>query len=335
MAVRTVAFGSEHAKAYEIVSETGIRVLVSNFGARLVEFWVPDGDGERNILVSYASDDAYLNEDIYIGATVGPVAGRLSGARIEVSGRTYDLTVNEKDYNLHGGPESLHTAYWQANILEDSAIGFKHTLPDGQNGFPGPIDVSVTYRLVGDQLSIEVEGVSQQDTVFNPTNHAYFNLDGDVTKSIAEQKIKISANRYAPLQADNTPTGELLPVEGTPFDFRESAPFSQGFGLEHPQNALAQGYDHGWELIGSGPHVLVESSDGTLSLEMTTSLPAVVIYTYGWPVAEGRQIVPHGGFTLETQVLPDAMKYPHFGNIVLKAGEVFRSRTEFQVRYPS
>lgn len=335
MTVKTLAFGGERSKVYELLSETGVRVLVSNFGARLVEFWVPDGAGERNILVSYTSDEAYRVEDIYIGAMVGPVAGRLSGARIEVSGRVYDLTVNERNYNLHGGPESLHTAYWQAEILDDSAISFSHTLPDGQNGFPGPIRVKVVYRLEKDRLSIEVEGVSQQDTVFNPTNHAYFNLDGDITKSIAEQKIHISANRYAPLQADNTPTGELLPVEGTPFDFREAAPFSQGFGLEHPQNSLAQGYDHGWELVGYGPHVSVKSSDGTIGLEMTTSLPAVVIYTYGWPVAEGRQIVPHGGFTLETQVLPDAMKYPHFGNIILKAGETFSSQTEFQVRYPS
>lgn len=333
MAVEVSAFGSKKARSYQLVSETGLRLVVSNFGARLVQLWLPLADGGRNILLGCASDEAYVQEDVYIGAMVGPVAGRLSGAEVQVSGKTYSLTVNERDYNLHGGPESLHNAYWEVLELGDRFITFETVLADGQNGFPGPIAVRVTYRLEGNSLTIETEGESESDTVFNPTNHAYFNLDGDVTRSIARQTLRIQADRYAPLRSDNTPTGELLPVAGTPFDFREAAPFGQGFDKSHPQNALAQGYDHGWELQGEGPQVVVNSADQKVCLEMTTDQPAVVIYTYGWPVADGRKVVPHGAFTLETQVLPDAIKYPHFGDIILKAGERFSSRTCFKFNY--
>ncbi|WP_303973951.1 aldose epimerase family protein [Streptococcus merionis] len=333
MTVEMTSFGSEQAKLYQISSPTGVEVAVTNFGARIVSFLVPDGASKRNIVVSYDSDEAYRQEDIYIGAMVGPVAGRLSGAEIEVAGKRHRLTANEKGNNLHGGPESLHTAYWDAEVLDETSVAFSTLLTDGQNGFPGPIEVRVVYQLEDNRLTYTVEGKSEQDTVFNPTNHVYFNLDGDITKPIDGHHLKIKAQQYAPLKEDNTPTGQLESVDNTVFDFRELSPISQGFNRDDLQHQIAQGYDHAWVLEGNAPQVEVKSGDGKVRLTLATDLPAVVIYTYGWPVAEGRSIVPHGAFTLETQILPDALKNPHFGDITLKAGQTFTSRTSFEVFY--
>ncbi|MDQ0222826.1 aldose epimerase family protein [Streptococcus moroccensis] len=331
MTVTVSDFGAEQSKLYRLTSETGVEVALTNFGARIVEFWVPTLDGKRNIVVGYASDEAYRQEDIYIGAMVGPVAGRLSGAEITLGEETFALTANEKGNNLHGGPESLHTAYWDTELLGDSSLAFTTVLADGQNGFPGPIAVKVIYELVGNALTYRVEGVSEKETVFNPTNHVYFNLDGDVTKVIDHHKLKIKANQYAPLKEDNTPAGHLEEVAGTVFDFRDFAPIGQGFHRDDLQHQIAQGYDHAWALDGDAPQVEAKSSDGKVSLTLDTDLPSVVIYTYGWPVADGREIVPHGAFTLETQLLPDALVNPGFGDIALKVGDTFTSTTTFTV----
>lgn len=319
------------AQLYTLTSDSGVTASFTNFGARWVDFWVPTSTGRRNLIVSYDSDEAYQKEDAYIGAIVGPVAGRLSGASFDLNGRTYQLTANEGNKNLHGGPDSLHNAYWEAEQLDETAIVFAYELSDGYNGYPGPLFIQVLYRLVGNSLCVDITATSPQDTLVNPTSHVYFNLDGDYRQPINQQQIRISADFYAPLRSDNTPTGQLLPVENTPFDFREFRPFSQGFDLVDPQNQIAKGYDHGWHLSQYDPQIEAISSDGSVKLSVTTNQPAVIIYTYGWPISPERDIVSHGAFTLETQTLPDAMCHPHFGDIVLKANDTFHHQTVFTV----
>ncbi len=202
-------------------------------------------------------------------------------------------------------------------------------LKDGFNGFPGDVRVKAIYCLTDkNELTVDYQAVSDKDTIFNPTNHIYFNLTGDFQRSVAEHRIKIAANHYAPLGEDNLPTGVLEDVTGTPFDFRDLAPFAQGFDSQYPQNVLVKGYDHPWLLEEVDIPVEVLSPDGKIGLSVKTNQPAVVIYTYNFPVEA--LACYHGVFSLECQALPNACNVDGFGSILLEQGEEFLSKTTYR-----
>ncbi len=177
-------------------------------------------------------------------------------------------------------------------------------------------------------MTVDYQAVSDKDTIFNPTNHIYFNLTGDFQRSVAEHRIKIAANHYTPLGEDNLPTGVLEDVTGTPFDFRDLAPFAQGFDSQYPQNVLVKGYDHPWLLEEVDIPVEVLSPDGKIGLSVKTNQPAVVIYTYNFPVEA--LACYHGVFSLECQALPNTCNVDGFGSILLEQGEEFLSKTTYR-----
>lgn len=333
MAITTTNFGSEKAKLLTLENNNGMQVAVSNFGARIVKIIVPLKGKATNIAFGYESDESYLANDPYVGAIVGPVAGRISQGETKIQGVTHQFTTNEKGSTLHGGPDSLETFYWDYQVKEEkNSVKFYVTVPDGFNGFPGPIYLQVKYQLTEDnELKIQYRGTTEKATLLNPTNHVYFNLNGDFKQPIDNHQMELLADQFLELQEDNLPTGKILDVAGTSFDFRKGAAFKQGFDNDFPQNKLANGYDHPWLLNkATTPQVKVSNEDGSLQVELTTEEDSVVIYTYNWGADPIDSITTHGAFTLETQGLPDASNHEGFGEIELAADETFESHTTFK-----
>ncbi|MER0123465.1 aldose epimerase family protein [Streptococcus sp. ZJ93] len=326
------SFGSERARKYRLVNKAGMQVTLTNFGARIVEILLPveEDGGLRNITLSASSDEEYLAKDAYPGASIVPVAGRISNAQAEIKGKVYTFTANEPGRTLHSGVNTANEQYWDVELDEAAnSVCFSIELADGFNGFPGNVRIKACYCLTEDNaLEITYTAQSDKDTIFNPTNHVYFNLTGDVTQDIADHQVRIAAETYAPLGEDNLPLGRLEPVDGTPFDFRKGGTFAQGFTLEHPQNQLVKGYDHPWVLDQVAEPVEVVSPDKRVRLTVATNQPAVVIYTYNFPSEDMAAF--HGAFSLECQGLPNACNLADFGSILLEKGQHFQHETVYR-----
>ncbi|NQJ22664.1 galactose mutarotase [Streptococcus suis] len=324
-------FGAQ-AKLYCLKNKNGMQVTLTDFGARVVEVLLPveDNGGLRNVSLAAGSDDDYRKTDLYPGSSIVPVAGRISGAQAEIKGTGYQFTENEPGRTLHGGVDTANEQYWDVTLdHEKNQVTFRIVLKDGFNGFPGDVRVEAVYGLTDqNELTVDYRAVSSKDTIFNPTNHIYFNLTGDFQQSVADHEIRIAANCFAPLGEDNLPTGILEDVTGTPFDFREGARFAQGFDSQHPQNILVKGYDHPWLLEQVEVPVEVSSPDGKISLRVRTNQASVVIYTYNYPVEA--LATYHGAFSLECQALPNACNLDDFGSILLEKDEEFLSETVYQ-----
>ncbi|HEM4634828.1 galactose mutarotase [Streptococcus suis] len=329
--IEVKTFG-EKAKLYCLENKNGMQVTLTDFGARVVGVFLPveEGGGLRNVSLAAKSDEDYRKTDLYPGSTIIPVAGRISGAKAEIKGTSYQFTENEPGRTLHGGVDTANEQYWDVALdHEKNQVTFGMVLKDGFNGFPGDVRVKAIYCLTDkNELTVDYQAVSDKDTIFNPTNHIYFNLTGDFQRSVAEHRIKIAANHYTPLGEDNLPTGVLEDVTGTPFDFRDLAPFAQGFDSQYPQNVLVKGYDHPWLLEEVDIPVEVLSPDGKIGLSVKTNQPAVVIYTYNFPVEA--LACYHGVFSLECQALPNTCNVDGFGSILLEQGEEFLSKTTYR-----
>ncbi|HFI0256552.1 TPA: aldose epimerase family protein [Streptococcus suis] len=329
--IEVTAFGKK-ATLYCLKNKNGMQVTLTNYGARIVEILLPveEGGSLRNVSLACSSDLAYLAEDVYVGSTILPVAGRISGAKAEINGQVYSFTENEPARTLHGGIGTANEQYWEVELVEDrQALTFGIVLPDGLNGFPGPVAVQAVYELTeANELKVTYRAKAEQATLFNPTNHVYFNLSGDFRQDVGEHELKIAAQSYVPLGEDNLPLGHFEAVEGTPFDFREFATFNQGFKGSHPQNILVKGYDHPWVLDKVPTAVEVVSPDQKVRLQVETNQPAMVIYTYNFP--QESLAAYHGVFSMECQALPNACNLDGFGSILLEKGQNYISETIYR-----
>lgn len=325
-------FGSQ-ARLFCLKNQQGMQVTLTDYGARIVEILLPveEGGGLRNVSLACSSDQAYLAEDVYVGSTILPVAGRISAAQAKINGQLYSFTENEPARTLHGGIGTANEQYWDVELAEDKqTVTFGIVLPDGLNGFPGPVAVQAIYELTeANELKVTYRGKAEQATLFNPTNHVYFNLSGDFRQDVGEHELKIAAQSYVPLGEDNLPLGHFEAVEGTPFDFREFATFNQGFKGSHPQNALVKGYDHPWVLDKVPTAVEVVSPDQKVRLQVETNQPAAVIYTYNFP--QESLAAYHGVFSMECQALPNACNLDGFGSILLEKGQEYVSETVYRL----
>lgn len=340
MKVTTTEFG-QGAQLFSLENNRGTILELSDFGARIVNFYLRVNNQQRNLILGFDSAEEYEQKDSYIGATIGRVAGRLSGSSYLVDGQHYHLTHNDGENCLHGGQKSVDSRIWHSRIDQGAdrvTVHFSLLSQEGDNGFPGNLEMTVSHTLTNDdEWLIDYQGETDATTLFNPTNHVYFNLNQRITKGIGSHLLSIDADKYAILTETLIPTGELRAVDDTPFDFRELVPINQGLSSEYQQNKLVDGYDHPFLLNNNevGPQVVLMDSQKQLKLEMRTDAPAVVVYTSNMieePVVMGDSLqVKHGGVTLETQQLPDAINHQRFGSIVLKPSEIFRSKTCFKV----
>lgn len=339
MNVKTRKFGKE-ASLYTLENDRGTVLELSDFGARIVNFYLNVNNQRRNLVLGFDSAEEYAEKDSYIGATIGRVAGRLSGSSYTLEGQRYPLFHNEGKNCLHGGAKSIDSRMWQTRIAEQEdqiTLHFSLLSKDGDNGFPGNLDMTVSHTLTNDdQWIIDYWAKTDATTLVNPTNHVYFNLNQERTEGIGNHLLSLDADQYGVLTDTLIPTGELRQVEGTPFDFKQAVAINQGLRSDYEQNRLVDGYDHPFLLNkASGPQVTLMDSQRLLKLEMTTNAPAVVVYTSNMidePVRMKDSFqVKHGGVTLETQQLPDGINHPHFGSIVLQPNEIFESQTLFRV----
>ena len=316
----------------------GYAAQVLTYGGILRSLTVPAPGGSRDIVLGCESLEDYEKQDKYFGALVGRVANRIGGAAFELNGKSYPLAANSGPNCLHGGVRGFNQAVWQAREVDGSLV-LTHVSPDGDEGFPGTLEVRVTYSLTADGvLRLDYWAKSDADTLCNLTNHSYFNLLGHDAGTLAGQQVEIFADAITQTDENSTPTGALLTVEGTPFDLRRPRDFLEGLAMDHPQLALGNGYDHNFALHTAPVSPLslaARVSGGGLVLECLTTQPGLQLYTAnyldGTPGKGGASYGPRSAFCLETQSWPDAIHHASFPSPVLRAGELYRHTTVYRV----
>lgn len=322
---------------YTLQNDHQMEVDVITYGCIVTDVRVPDKEGNvESVVLGFDDLGEYeQNAGLCLGSVVGRIAGRIGGAAFSLEGTHYSVSQNDGANALHGNHEFAN-ANWEAEPVQtEDHVGviFSYTSPDGSNGFPGEISCKVTYLLNNDNtFSIFYEAVSTKTTVLNLTNHTYFNLSGNLKTTITGHVLQAEANRFLELKPDCIPSGAILPVENTPFDFRNGKAIREGIASDYPQNVLVHhGYDHPF-LFAEGVNSLSLSDQASgRVLTITTDYPCFVMYTGNYfdrsSVIRGRQTEPYLGVALETQLCPDAMNQPQFGNVTLPAGKKYLHKT--------
>ncbi len=325
--------------AYTLENSSGMSVQLITYGATINSIFVPDKNGEAaDVLVGF--DDLDGNEKLsnYQGQTVGRYANRIAGGKFSIDGVEYNVEKNEKGSTcLHGGGELSH-AVWNAIIIDDNAVEMSYSSPDGSFGFPGNADFTVTFLLANDNsLKITYRAVSDKKTIFNLTNHAYFNLGGCASGDILGHILKINASRFTVTDELSIPTGELRAVEGTPFDFRELKAIGRDIGADDDQLKMCDGYDHNFCLEDDDSGLAAEVYEPVSGRVLTvyTDLCGVQLYTGNFLDGtnngkQGAPIIKHAGLCLETQFYPDTPNNPAFPQCTFEAGKEFKSETVFK-----
>jgi aldose 1-epimerase len=328
---------------YTLTNASGMEVRVMDYGGTITSIKVPDRSGKRDdVVLGYDSLDEYVKKPTYFGALVGRYANRIGKAQFTLDGKTYQLNANNRGNTLHGGGvKGFDKVKWQSasfNKPGEVGVTLTRTSPDGEEGFPGNLAVKVIYTLTdANELSIDYSATTDQPTVINVTNHAYFNLAGEGAGDVLGHVVTINADRFTPVDDTMVPTGELASVEGTPLDFRKPTPIGERIDADFPQIKLASGYDHNFVINRQGNELAVaarveEPKSGRV-MEVRTTEPGVQFYTANHlnNVAgkAGHTYPKRNAFCLETQHFPDSPNKSAFPTTTLKPGEEFHSRTVY------
>ena len=313
-----------------------LQMEVVSFGARVTSLLAPDREGNQaDIVLGFAALEPYMEDAAFLGCTVGRYANRIGNGRFTLDGRDVQLDRNDGENTLHGGGDGLWHRNWDGRVLPDG-VEFTLTSPAGDQGFPGRLSAVARYRLAGNQVTLEYEATTDQLTVINMTNHAYFNLGGEGSATILDHTLQIHADAFTPISDKAIPLGGNQPVEGTPFDF--TAPHGIGERIHDGDQQLAngRGYDHNFVLRGEKgtlrtAAVAVHTGSGR-RLEVATTEPGVQFYSGNYldDSMHGRSGSPYGfrsAFCLETQHFPDSPNQPDFPSTAVRPGETFRSST--------
>lgn len=311
-----------------------LSAAVSDYGATLVRLLVPGQDGTlADVVLGYDDCNGYREGDACLGATVGRNANRLKDACFVLNGRTYALTPNENGNNLHSGPEFFSKRMWQVLSHTENALVLELNSPSGDQGFPGNARIRVSYTLEPGALRIAYNAVCDKDTVFNMTNHSYFNLAGHEKTGAAMDQVLILPGRFFnPDDPQNIPTGELRKVEGTPMDFRTPKPIGRDIDLDYEPLVLQGGYDHNWEVFCNPCAILSDPVSGR-TMAVSTDCPGIQFYAGNYLDEQGKGGVHYGkrsGVALETQFYPDALHHPDWPQPITRAGEKYHSETVFR-----
>lgn len=334
----------EVVQQFELENKQGMKAIVSNLGGVLTNLWVPDHNHHLiDVVLGYDSSTQYeKNTNTFFGATVGRNANRIAQAQFMIEGQTYQLAKNEGENNLHSGPEGFQLRVWET-VKQDEAmneITFRLVSPDGDQGFPGELEVLLTYRLTeANELILRFEGTSDQATVFNPTNHSYFNLNGHGSGHILNHRLQINGDAFTPIaDSASIPTGAIQPVDKTPMDFRTMHRISEGLDQSFQQLAYTKGYDHNYVLNDSTYAKAAEvTGDLTdISLEVWTDLPGLQFYAGNFLANEkGKSNVyyqENAGLCLETQFYPNAVNEPTFASPLIPKNKKVTHQTMFKFK---
>ncbi|UUX34452.1 aldose epimerase family protein [Fundicoccus culcitae] len=323
------------------VEHDGVIITFSNFGARINRWLVPDSNGEQKSIVLGFDNASHAVEGkgYYYGATIAPIAGRVNKGQFTLNNDAYQLTINDGKNHLHGGHRAVDLQKWDYDVDltdEQFKVTFSYTWPDGYNGYPGPITMKVIYSYTFNHTwRIEYVANTEKATLFNPTNHVYFNLSGNNQEDILKHSLQINADHYLPVLADGLPQGTIESVTATPFDLREAVVLGTVLNSNFDQVAIKDGFDHPFYLNESNPKAILSLDENNIRIECRTSSPCIVVYTsqvVDQPIAIwGQAIKKYGGITLETQMEPDAINHTNFHDISLYPDQTFHAWTEYQL----
>ncbi len=319
-------------KIYNVVIKNEfIEAEISSYGATLVSLKVPNKNGgQTDIVLGYDTLEEYQKNGGFFGATVGRFANRIGGGKFTLDGKTYTLYQNNGSNTLHGGKVGFDKRVWSYSAEKDS-VTFSLVSPDGEEGFPGELLVSVTYDLTGPELEIRYHAVSDKSTPVSLTNHSYFNVAGHNSGAVYDQTLTLFANAYTPCDNALIPTGEIRPVDNTVFDLRR--PTKLGDVLNDPSIASTKGFDHNFVLDKSADMAAILYSAKTgIRMECETTLEGIQIYTAGALNKVGKggaHYSNHQAVCLETQHFPDAVNKSEFPSAILHKGDVWEHRTSY------
>ena len=318
------------------ITQGGLTAAVTDYGASLVRLLVPDAAGNTtDVVLGYDDANGYRTANgAALGATVGRSANRLKGSCFQLNGRSCCLTPNEGKNNLHSGPDFYFQRLWNCIRYDADAVTFRLHSPHGDQGYPGNAVIDVTYSLDNNGgLHIVYDAVSDQDTIFNLTNHSYFNLAGhEKTDTAMEQQLTIPGRFFNPDDEQNIPTGELRSVAGTPMDFRSPKAISRDICMDYEPLHLQGGYDHNWEVFCNPCAILCDPGSGR-TMAVYTDCPGIQFYAGNFLDEQGKNGIHYGkrsGVALETQFYPDALHHPDWPQPVTRAGETYHSETVYR-----
>lgn len=328
----------KQSQLFVLKNANGAEACITNYGGRLVSLMVPDKAGKMtDVVLGYDSIGAYLASDGNYGALIGRYGNRIANGKFTLDSVEYTLPRNNNGHCLHGGPQGYHTRMWDGKQTDPQTLELRYLSADGEAGFPGNLNIKVTYALTNDNaISITYEATTDKATLCNLTNHSYFNLSGVPGSQILDHIIMINADNYTPVDSTLIPTGELPTVEGTPMDLR--APIAVGAKIDtaFQQLVYGKGYDHNWVLNTKGDitkaAAKVVSKTSGIAMEVYTNEPGLQFYAGNAMNKAGDKgkhgaIYPHrGAVCLETQHFPDSPNQPTFPSTVLRPGENYMSK---------
>jgi aldose 1-epimerase len=345
--VKRAAFGrlpdGRGVDLFTLANAHGIEVRVMTYGAIITVVRTPDRLGHaEDIALGFDSLTGYLGEHPYFGALVGRYANRIAHGQFPLDGKTYHLALNNGPNSLHGGLRGFDKVLWSAESFNNgngAGVTLHYTSPDGEEGYPGTLNARVTYTLTSrDELAVDYEAMTDKPTVVNLTQHSYWNLHGEGRGDILDHLVQIDASAFTRVDSTLIPTGEIVPVSGTPFDFRTPTSVGARIGQPHEQLRFGGGYDHNFVLDrkdGGLTHAarVVDPESGR-TLDVSTTEPGVQFYSGNFLDGTirgkaGHVYIHRGALVLETQHYPDSPNHPNFPSTVLRPGETFRSRTVF------
>ena len=347
MSISKASFGSladtRKVSEYTLTNSNGVKVKLLDYGATVKEIHVPDKDGVfADVVAGYDTLESYVNADGYQGAVIGRIGNRICKGKFILDGKEYNLFINNGPNHLHGGQYGFNAKIWDVDMFDgdEPSIVFSYTSPDGEEGYPGTLNVKVKYSLSADNaLSINYVATTDKKTIVNLTNHSYFNLGGFGSGSVHSHELWLDAEFYLPTDDTLIPTGEIRSVKGTPFDFTTPKEVGRDIANDNQDLIFARGYDHCFYFGESDDTVkraeLYDKSSGRL-MEMFTNQPAVHIYTGNYvnnekyPFKGGVAQKEQTLICLETEKMPDSINHENFTNVVLDPGEVYDYTTIFK-----
>ena len=323
---------------YTLTSHEGLKTQITNYGAKIVTLFVPDAKGDvADVVLGFSTLDEWLTQEVYFNGINGRTAGRIAGAQIEIDGETYHLTKNNGEHMLHGGHQGFNDKVWDAVEVNDSMVKLHYRSVDGEEGFPGNLDVYVTYRLEGKDLLIQYEALTDKATILNLTNHAYFNLKGEGVGKIHDHTLQVLSGEYIPYDENTMPVGDVISVEGTPMDMREAVLIADR--IDDTFFASGLGIDNGWALPGwqEGANKLQLAAvleGGGRKMETWTTFPCMQVYSGNYVEKHvgksGKMYDVQCAICLEAEMFPDAIHYPLFPNTILRPGETWKHETIYR-----
>lgn len=337
--------GQDTIGLYTLTNASGATVQFTNYGARVVSLWMPDNKGVlQDVVWGFSSIDEFLNTtSIYCGPIVGRYGNRIGEGKFTLNGEEYQLSINDGKNHLHGGTGGFEARIWDAEeVIVDgkNAIKMTYFSPDGEEGYPGNLTLSVTYCLTDDnELSIDYSATTDAPTVINPTSHIYFNLTGTSANTILNHILKLNASAFTPTDDGLIPTGDIAQVDGTPLDFRKPTAVGERIDMDYEPLKFGKGYDHNFILDKDSNEVseaaYIYSPKSGIAMTVFTDQPAIQFYSGnfwdGTCIGKGGEADNYrSGFALETQNYPDAPNHDNFPSSVLNPGETYSQHTVYK-----